>query len=328
VVVKRVVEEEHDGGHGGSWKVAYADFVTAMMAFFLLMWLLAMLEPDKRDRLADFFVEYSLIQVIKGHPGFADPPSPGSQTAKVQPGLLGDPRRYPIDLGREARPDEVRARLAAAIESRLADVKDQVLVDMDDKGVRIEIVDREGRPLFSRGSSEPTETAKRVLKVMAETLGSLSNKLTITGHTDAVPFASQSRLTNWELSSFRALAARRDMETWGLEAGRLALVAGAADSQPLVSQDPGDPRNRRISIRVLDTQAEESTVPGAVVFPIPPEPGSQNLPAQIPARPRPPRGETPAAPARPMPGLGESSGTQTRPLPSRGEIIDPSRTPR
>jgi chemotaxis protein MotB len=314
VVIKRVVEEEHGGGHGGSWKVAYADFVTAMMAFFLLMWLLAMLEPDKRDRLADFFVEYSLLQVMRGQPGFADSHSPKAKTIKVKSGVVGEPLRYPINLGRESTPREVRARLAAAIEARLADVKDQVLVDLDEKGVRIEIVDKEGRQLFNRGSSEPTETAKRVLKVMAETLGDMENKLTITGHTDAVPFASQSRLTNWELSSFRALAARREMETWGLSGERLALVAGAADSQPLISQDPGDPRNRRISIRVLETQPSHGSGASPAAMPPPQEQGSRELPA--------------LTPATPPSGLGEPSGGQLRPLPSRGEIIDPGRPSR
>lgn len=234
-------EEEEEGHHGGSWKVAYADFVTAM------------LEPDKRDRIADFFVEYSLVQVIKGEPGFADSYLAKAKTVRTPPtGKPDQPKRYPIALG-QASPREVQARLAAVIESRLADVKDQVLVEADEKSVRIEIVDNEGRPLFSRGSSEPTETAKRVLKVMAKTLSDLDNKLTITGHTDAVPFASQSRLTNWELSSFRALAARRELETWGLSPSRLALVSGAADSQLLLSQDPQDPRNRCISIRVLES---------------------------------------------------------------------------
>ncbi|MFH1035532.1 MAG: flagellar motor protein MotB [Pseudomonadota bacterium] len=283
--MKRVVEEEHDGGHGGSWKVAYADFVTAMMAFFLLLWLLAMLEPDKRDRLADFFVEYSLIQVLKGQPGFADSYLSQAKTVHTQPGELGQPRRYPIALG-QASPQEVRARLAAAIESRLADIKDQVLVEQETKSVRIEIVDKEGRPLFGRGSSEPTETAKRVLKVMAQTLEGLDNKLTITGHTDAVPFASQSRLTNWELSSFRALAARREMETWGLAPDRLALVSGAADSQPLIEENPGDPRNRRISIRVLEGGQGQPFSGPASSIPVP-LPGGEPLrsPSAVPGPP-------------------------------------------
>ena len=264
VVVIRAAEEEDAGHHGGSWKVAYADFVTAMMAFFLLLWLLAMLEPDKRDRLADFFVEYSLVEVLKGNPGFADSYSAKAKTMRTQPGEIGQPRRYPIALGL-ASPQEVHARLAAAIESRLADIKDQVLVEDDNKGVRVEIVDKEGRPLFNRGSSEPTETAKRVLKVMAETLGDLDNKLTITGHTDAVPFGAESRLTNWELSCFRALAARREMETWGLAPDRLSLVAGAADSQPLITQDPKDPRNRRISIRVLESPGQPFSGPASSI---------------------------------------------------------------
>ncbi|MBI5521131.1 MAG: OmpA family protein [Desulfarculus sp.] len=301
VVVKKATHLEHEAGHGGSWKVAYADFVTAMMAFFLLLWLLAMLEPDKRDRLADFFVEYSLLQVLKGQPGFADSTRPKATSPSGQPGVLGEPRHFAIALGKEARPEDIRSRLAAAIEARLADVKDQVLLDLDDKGVRIEIVDKEGRPLFARSSSEPTETAKRVLKVMAETLGGLDNKLTITGHTDAVPFASQSRLTNWELSSFRALAARREMETWGLDAGHLALVAGAADSQPLVSQDPGDPRNRRISIRVLDAQAAGLPGAGGPGLPAPGEAG-----AMIQSPPEAGRGLPALPPTRTMPGLGES----------------------
>ena len=257
MIVRRPAEE-HAKGHGsGSWKVAYADFVTAMMAFFLLLWLLTMLEPDKRGRLADFFTEYSLIQTLKGEQNtYARPEDKESPPTTLPPQAPSPRQAQRMPFKRQATSQEISDRLATAIESSLADVKDQVIIERDPDGVRIEVVDKEGRFLFERGNSEPTPLARRVLKVLGETLAGFDNKVALTGHTDALPFAAGSRYTNWELSTFRALAARRELDTAGFDSKRLTRVSGAAEIDPLVKQDPRDPRNRRISLRVLAGETE------------------------------------------------------------------------
>jgi chemotaxis protein MotB len=233
VIIKKVKKRDFNYTHGGQWKVAYADFVTAMMAFFLLMWLIAMISPEKRAVLAEYFKNFSIFQesgtsVIDGK-------------AFVMEDLITRP---------EIRPEEFGNKFKRAVEEKLKDMKDQVLVDVIDGGVRIQIVDKEGNTMFPLGSAEPTPKAKEVLALIYENVKDMKQKIAIEGHTDAAPFRGD-QITNWELSTARASAARREFEQHGIEPSRIARVVGYANQELLVKEDPRDPKNRRISIILL-----------------------------------------------------------------------------
>jgi chemotaxis protein MotB len=238
VIIKKIKKELHEGSHGGSWKVAYADFVTAMMAFFLLLWLITMVSPEKRARIAHYFKYFSIFE--KSGTSFME-----KQSAVFN--KVGD------TIGMNA--EEFKEMIKKAIENKLADIKDQVLVDIFEGGVRIQLVDKEGRPMFELGSSQPTPLAKRILKVITENIKTIPNKVAIEGHTDALAYKS-SAYTNWELSTERALTARKEMEKYGLPPERISKVAGYADTIPLIKENPIDPRNRRISILLLFPEKE------------------------------------------------------------------------
>ncbi len=243
VIIKKVKKVKGHGGHGGSWKVAYADFVTAMMAFFLLLWLITMVSPEKRARLATYFKIFSIFE----HSGV-------SMLDKSNVVLLESGASNKITYSPESfsglSPEEFKESIKKAIEEKLGDIKDQVLVDIVEGGVRIQLVDKEGKPMFDLGSSQLTPLAERILKVIGENVISQPNPVAIEGHTDALAFRS-SEYGNWELSTERALTARKELEKNGLSPQRLVKVAGYADTVPLIKEDPKDPRNRRISIILL-----------------------------------------------------------------------------
>jgi chemotaxis protein MotB len=249
VIIKKVKKNHGGGHHGGSWKVAYADFVTAMMAFFLLLWLLSMVSEDKRIAMAEYFKSFSIFK----------------ESGKTfQPGsafVITDHIKKA-----ELRPENITAALKKAMKNKGGSGKgpdgqgaqgadsqglsDQVLVDAVDGGVRIQIVDKEGSPMFKMGSAEPTERAKEIISLVYDVIKDVDAKLAIEGHTDAAPFRGD-QITNWELSTMRASAARRMLETNGLDPSRIARVVGFADTDLLIKESPKDPQNRRISIIVL-----------------------------------------------------------------------------
>jgi len=243
VIIRTVKKRAPEGGsHGGSWKVAYADFVTAMMAFFLLMWLITMVAPEKRARVATYFKHFSLfeksgISIMEKNAAIL------SETG----GEMRIPKEMSQGAGTAMTREQLREKLKAETERKLADVKDQILVEVFEGGVRIQLVDKTGQPLFSLGGTEPSPVGRKMLKVIAENVQDVDNKIAIEGHTDALTYNS-SRYTNWELSTERASAARKELETNGLDPDRLAQVSGYAATQPLIRENPNDPRNRRISI--------------------------------------------------------------------------------
>lgn len=250
IIIKKVKKAGHGGHHGGSWKVAYADFVTAMMAFFLLLWLLSMVSPEKRARVSTYFKSFNIFDkagtsMMLDAPGGAVGDSGGSfgkVDRSMGKGATDDPQIY--------SPERFKDKLKGEIESKLGDVKDQVLVDVFEGGVRIQLTDKEGKLMFPLGGSDLTPEAKRILKVITENFKDNENKIAIEGHTDALSYSSN-RYTNWELSTERASIARRELEKNGLNPDRLSRVAGYAASDPLIKENPNDPRNRRISIILL-----------------------------------------------------------------------------
>jgi chemotaxis protein MotB len=248
IIIKKVKKAGHEGGHGGSWKVAYADFVTAMMAFFLLLWLITMVAPEKRARVSAYFKSFSIFEKSGSSMMFD---SPGGVVGEAG-GKFGKMEK---ELGRGvtdlmSSPERFKEQVKGDIEAKLSDVKDQILVDVFEGGVKIQLTDKEGRTMFPLGGADLTPQAKNILKVITENFKNVDNKIAIEGHTDALSYSSN-RYTNWELSTERASAARKELELNGLNPDRLVRVAGYAATDPLIKEDPNDPRNRRISIILL-----------------------------------------------------------------------------
>ncbi len=237
VIVKKI-KKTHGEHHGGSWKVAYADFVTAMMAFFLLLWLITMVEPEKRAAVADYFRNFNLFQQA------------GRSFMEQSSAIHKDIKTTVEPVTGQNMAERLKEQIKEAVEQKLKELKDHIMIETVEGGVRIQIVDLEGEPMFPLSSSVPTEKAKQILKVVAENIKDENARIAIEGHTDAVPFKG-GKITNWELSTERASAARRELEQNGVDPGKIARVVGYADTMPLLQDNPKDPRNRRISITLM-----------------------------------------------------------------------------
>ncbi|MFA6008829.1 MAG: flagellar motor protein MotB [Desulfobacteraceae bacterium] len=247
VVIKKINKGGHGGHHGGAWKVAYADFVTGMMAFFLLMWLISMSSPDQKNHLAGYFKEFSLFD----ESGMSDS---ASTSTKIPPehmsATLGDSAK-----DNELTSDEQVAEMVnKAIEKKLQEMKDQIIVEVFDQGVRIEALNRDNKPLFDSGSSTPTRLGRKVMSELGLAVKDINNKIAIEGHTDAVKYSGD-KYTNWELATDRASMARRILHDSGISPDRIERVSGFASSKPLKNTDAYDPKNRRISIILYNENA-------------------------------------------------------------------------
>ncbi|MCL1925817.1 MAG: OmpA family protein [Syntrophorhabdaceae bacterium] len=248
IIIKQVKKKVGGGHHGGSWKVAYADFVTGMMAFFLLMWLLSLTasDPEKRAQMANYFNSFSLFD--QGSISLME----GSGGESV---ILKETEPAEINLS-DISPEELHDKLRDEIQSKLEGLEDQLMIEVFSGGVRIQLVDKDGQPLFPLGGSSPTPLGKKMLGAVAESIKGVPNKIAIEGHTDALSYSS-GKYTNWELSTDRASAARKELELSGITPDQLAMVAGYAATSPLVKDNPNDPRNRRISIIIQYSGGED-----------------------------------------------------------------------
>ncbi len=243
VIVKKV-HKAHHAAHGGSWKVAYADFVTAMMAFFLLMWLLAISTPQRKADLAFYFQNFSLFS--RSGKSFmttgAITPMP-----KAGPGELHDAE----GSSKGVTPEEaMRGRTLEEVQQKLDELNAHLITQITESGTKVQIVDKKEAPIFLAGSPQLTETGRNVLKMVAVTMKDLPNEIVIEGHTDSSGVKSE-QLTNWELSMLRACSARRELEANGIQSERISRLVGLANTVPLIQEDPADPRNRRISLVFL-----------------------------------------------------------------------------
>lgn len=230
----------HGGHHGGAWKVAYADFVTAMMALFLVLWLVSQADTKLKESIANYFRSPGVFDTMAG--GIL------SQAKKVS--------KEPTSL--TSKDDEqtlfsVAQSLQKKFQTRpeFSKYKDQVQVDVTEEGLRIQLIDKADRVSFPSGSSELTIDAKAILEEIAEDICSLPNKINIGGHTDSHVFPNEKGYTNWELSADRANAARRILESVCVKPQQIHRIIGYADTEPLVPEDPFAQANRRISITVL-----------------------------------------------------------------------------
>lgn len=266
--VKVVVKKKkggHGAAHGGAWKIAYADLVTALMSFFLLMWLLNNSSSNVKAGLAGYFQQgEAFFQTAEGKAileAHGKGILPGGRGLSPLPGEgaganATSPEAQEKEL--EAMERTAQAITAAFAEDQLLQAfQDQISMDFTAEGLRIQIQDKAAQVLFDSGSSKLKPHTLAILKEIAQELGKLPNHVVIGGHTDSAQYAGQA-YTNWELSAERATAARRVLESSGLRPGQVRRVVGYADTIPLEGKDPKDPQNRRISIVVLSSETERA----------------------------------------------------------------------
>jgi chemotaxis protein MotB len=273
IIIKRIKKGGHVA-HGGAWKIAYADFVTAMMAFFLLMWLLGSTTDGDKKGIQDFF-QSPLKVAMSGGSGSGDSSSviKGGGTdltrssGQVKKGdVEATQRTFNLQALKETQAKAERERLVTlslkvhdvmANSPRLAEFKNQIRLDMTREGLRIQIVDEQNRPMFDSGAAEVKPYMREILRAIGSVLTEVPNRLTLEGHTDAKPMGSGAGYSNWELSSDRANASRRELLAGGLGDVRVLRVQGLAASVPFDPQDRFNPINRRISIIVMTREAED-----------------------------------------------------------------------
>ena len=274
IIIKRVRKGGHNK-HGGAWKIAYADFVTAMMAFFLLMWLLGSTTEGDKKGIADFF-NAPLKVALLGGSGAGDSSHVvrgGGQdlsrtTGQVKEGDVPSKRKLLNIKALEAeqkraevsRFEALKKKVEDALSAspKLAAMRSQIRLDMTRDGLRIQIVDEQSRPMFDSGSAVVKPYMRELLHEIGHVLQDVPNRITLEGHTDAQPFSGGERgYSNWELSSDRANASRREIVAGGLPEDRMLLVQGLASSNLFVPGEPLNPMNRRISIIVMNRDAEE-----------------------------------------------------------------------
>ena len=281
IVIKRI-KKGGAGHHGGAWKLAYADFVTAMMAFFLLMWLLGSTANGDLKGIADYFqnpLKVSLSggsgsgdatsilkgggksltsssgQVKDGDVEAAKKKAPNARDAKTEDLRKEFERREKISLG------QLKGSLEKLIEANLTlnQFKNQLLMDVTSEGLRIQIIDEKNRPMFDSSSAELKPYSKVILREIGKALNSVPNKVSFSGHTDAAQFGGGEKgFSNWELSANRANASRREMISGGMDENKVLRVVGLSSTVLFDKNDPLSPSNRRINIVVLNKRTEEA----------------------------------------------------------------------
>ncbi|RAK52009.1 flagellar motor protein MotB [Phenylobacterium deserti] len=282
IVIKKVVKKGGGGHHGGAWKVAYADFVTAMMAFFLLMWLINTTSPEQKRGIADYFAPASVSETTSGSGGILGGTALGEDGAKANGSRsvieeLSTESRNPNDgkstdggkgqsaedASTEALREELQKREAAAFASaaqslrqalqdmpELSELSKNIIIDQTPEGLRIQLIDQEGRSMFNQGSAQPNDRAKLLLRAVSKVINQMPNRVSIYGHTSASVGGVKTE-NDWPLSAARANASRQILQGSGVDADRIYQVSGKATSEPLYPDDPTLPGNRRIAIVLL-----------------------------------------------------------------------------
>jgi chemotaxis protein MotB len=335
LIVKKI--KKAAGHHGGAWKVAYADFVTAMMAFFMVMWLIASVNKETRAAIFDYFKNPSMDQgkSPKAAPGQMGPGGASTSVINMRGGLDARKSASPISTGlgtptsSSSVTDHPNMKLAASEEAKraataaerkkleslmaelkeaigksqaLAPYKDQLLLDVTPEGLRIQIVDAQNRPMFDLGSSKLKNYSTDIMKALAPYLNSVPNHVSLAGHTDTTPYVAVGGYNNWDLSTDRANAARRALESGGLAGDKISRVVGLSSSVLFDKDNTRDPINRRISIIVMTREAEESALKTDTATEIPADVAAQALnhnaaPANAPVVPVIQVPDAPPAPA-------------------------------
>ncbi|HEK1769953.1 TPA: flagellar motor protein MotB [Pseudomonas putida] len=296
IIVKRV-KRYGDGHHGGSWKIAFADFATAMMAFFLVLWLLSTATPEQKIAIAGYFkdpIGFSesgtpYVIDLGGSPQLApektiNPEEKSEPTPDTSVQMDKDRIETMADQVEQERLQLLLQELQNKVEEnpQLQKFKDQILFEITQDGLRIQIMDAENRPMFDLGSARLKPYFEDILLAMADTIKAVPNKISVSGHTDAKPYAGTGDFGNWELSANRANAARRALVAGGYPDGQVARVVGYASSSLFDRENPFNPVNRRIDIIVLTKKAQRDIE------------GEQGTP-EAPANPTPPADAAPGA---------------------------------
>jgi len=279
IIIKRIKKGGGGGHHGGAWKVAYADFVTAMMAFFLLMWLINTTSPEQKRGIADYFAPASVSETTSGSGGILAGTALGNDGAKqngsqsiVQDaspdskkptdGQARDAAKASdpaADQLKEAQAKKEAAAFASAAQSlrqalqdmpELAELSKNIIIDQTPEGLRIQLVDQEGRSMFNQGTAVPNDRAKILLRAISKVINQLPNRISIYGHTSAISGSKQNE-ADWPLSQARAEASRKILQGSGVDGDRVYQVSGKATKEPLYPDDPTLPGNRRIAIVLL-----------------------------------------------------------------------------
>lgn len=271
IIIKR--KKKAHGHHGGAWKIAFADFMTAMMALFLVLWILSMSNPEQRQIIAEYFRTPLVVAMAGGNKESASTsaiPGGGDDPTKAE----GEVRA--IDILQESRSNverETLEQLKRAIEEAidldevLRQMKDQILIDMIPEGLRIQLVDSEKRPMFEVGSTQVAPYMKKLLNMLGGILNKLPNSIQISGHTDSLVYANGEKgYSNWELSSDRANASRRELVSGGLDAQKLIRVSGMGDKVRFNNAGELDAINRRIAIIVVGDEARKQILDSGTVL--------------------------------------------------------------
>ena len=282
IIIKRV-NKSGAGHHGGAWKIAYADFVTAMMAFFLLMWLMGSTTRGDLQGIAEYF-KTPLKVAFSGGSGSGDSSSivqGGGKDLTRQDGQIkkgDDPKikktynlqaahlkeaQAQLERVEMARLRGLKEKIEAAIDARptLKQFRHQLLIDITTEGLRIQIVDEQNRPMFALSKAELQPYTKEILLEIGKALNDVPNKVSLSGHTDATPYVSGEKgYSNWELSADRANASRRALIAGGMDESKVLRVVGLSSAVLFDKKDPFNPINRRISIIVMNKKTEESAL--------------------------------------------------------------------
>ncbi len=314
VIVRRVKKVQGGGHHGGAWKVAYADFVTAMMAFFMVMWLVGALTTKQREAVSDYFKNPSPLVGTSpapapgmNGPGGASnsmiklggtmelPRAPGSEFAqKAAAEQTAEERRAQEKQRLEALKQELEEAISKS--QALEPFKDQLLLDITPEGLRIQIVDKQNRPMFDMGSARLMPYTQQILGELSRFINQVPNHISISGHTDITAYSTQIGYSNWELSADRANAARRALLEGGMDEAKVSRVIGLASSVLFDKTNPQNPINRRISIVVMTKEAEDAALSDSAALPLP----AATAPAATAPATAPAAGGNEAAPAMPM----------------------------
>lgn len=275
IIVKKI-KKSGGGHHGGAWKIAYADFVTAMMAFFLLMWLLGSTSKAQKEGIAEYF-QTPLHMVLMG-PSMGQSDSALKNTGgkdvtkkqgQVKP-VEGDPGKLKtvkledvkeaLKQAEKVKLEALKAKIEQAIEDNptLQQFKSQLKLDITSEGLRIQIIDEQNRPMFENAKAELQPYAKQILREIGKTLNGVDNKISLSGHTDAAGYANgEHGYSNWELSADRANASRRELINGGMDETKLMRVVGLGSAIMMDKENPFNPINRRISLIVMNKDTEE-----------------------------------------------------------------------
>ncbi|OJY66928.1 MAG: flagellar motor protein MotB [Sphingobium sp. 66-54] len=279
IIVKKVIVDGHGGHHGGAWKVAYADFVTAMMAFFLLMWLLGATTEKQRKGLADYFTP-TLVQMKMDSAGSSGLFGGDSFTAKENYPTTGGQGNLAVTIPRDAtgvrdiggdqfknRDRQQFEQLKRVLEERLAAnpmlqrLRKQVKFTETREGLRIDLIDEADFAMFAMGTDRLFPEARELLVQVAKVIAGVPNDVIVRGHTDSLPYAAGRSMNNWLLSSTRAEATRTVLAQTGIGSARFMRIEGVADREPFVPDDRYDPRNRRMSVILAWSKASSAEPP-------------------------------------------------------------------